>query len=50
MLKLNRKGLMDVGAWKKAGISLPEFDIDRKTEIRSGSTSAPETFSALFPR
>ncbi len=29
MLKLNREGLRDVDAWKKAGIALPEFDLDR---------------------
>jgi len=28
MLKLNREGLRDSGAWKKAGIALPEFDLD----------------------
>ena len=39
MLKLNREGLRDVDAWKKAGIALPEFDLEK---MESETNSDPQ--------
>ncbi|MDK2959614.1 MAG: fructuronate reductase [Synergistaceae bacterium] len=56
MLKLNREGLMDAEAWKKAGIALPAFDIDemvRETEktpewVHFGAGNIFRVFPALM--
>lgn len=36
---LSRKGILDQAAWEKAGIALPEFDIE---QIESETKKAPE--------
>ena len=56
MLQLNRNGLKDRGAWEKAGIALPAFDIDtmvRETEkapewVHFGAGNIFRVFPALM--